>query len=119
MAPDTGRELELHRLVDRFRVVDKLVVVGERQRLDVREEALGVGWRMVAEYPGQGQLDGLAVRQQGAEHAAGKHGRPGLVDRDIGGERVALKPVMPRGVGKIDLYPVLRRRLVAELTQPG
>src|ERR1022692_2943678 len=47
VAPDAGRELEAHWLVDRLRVLDVVVVEWKRQRPDVGEEALVVGRRMV------------------------------------------------------------------------
>src|SRR5580704_8796259 len=74
---------------------------------------------MIPEYPGERQLHGVAIGHRVEERTARMRGRPGRDNQDVAGERIALQPVVPGGIGQVDLHPVLGRLLVAEFTEPG
>jgi hypothetical protein len=53
--PHAGGKAERHRIVERLGVLDRVVDIAGRQRSREREEAVGIGRRLVAKDPGQGQ----------------------------------------------------------------
>ena len=97
----------MHRVVD----------LRHRQRLDVVEESLGVGRRLVAQDAGQRQDAGL--RPDPAEERAARVLRRGDRVHRLGVLQHA-RPVVeqPGGVGQPDRHPLLGRPLVAQLLQP-